>query len=178
MLNLNNDVMSRRYTIRFSENSALHIQEVARLYHVSISTVIKAMTMNSINAITDSEGRCMIASGEVRRESSELSERRDIKKPLHKSSVLEVIAKNYPRLKQLCDVTGLYLVDKEDDFSETILLLTEDEKVSKMSENEVLEYFKYRYNMVRFRSAQEKKVRKEIPYADNIQTKKEADREE
>jgi hypothetical protein len=44
-----------------------------------------------------------------------------------------------------------------------------------MSEKEVLEYFKYKYNMVRFRTAQEKKSRKEIPFADNMQTKKETE---
>ena len=167
--------MSRRFTIRFSENSALHIQNVARLYHVSISTVIKAMTMNSINAILDKDGNYTIADGVCdNAESASLKDRKR-RAPGCKSSVLEIISKNYPKLKQLCEVSGILLADKEDDFEQTILLLTDDEKVSDMSETEVLEYFKYKYNMVRFRTTQEKKSRKEIPLADNMQTKKETE---
>ena len=86
--------MSRRFTIRFSENSALHIQNVARLYHVSISTVIKAMTMNSINAIVDKDGNYTIGDGVCdNAESASLKDRR--RKNLGKSPLF---LKSYQRI--------------------------------------------------------------------------------
>ncbi|MCE5175836.1 MAG: hypothetical protein ABFC90_07335 [Bacteroidales bacterium] len=71
--------------------------------------------------------------------------------------VLEVIAKNYEKLKeeikiekQSIDVPTRNI---DDVFQDTILLIAEDSKVSSFKkETEILEYFKYRYNVMRYRT--------------------------
>lgn len=71
--------------------------------------------------------------------------------------VLKVIANNYERLKdeikvekQSIDVPTRNI---DDVFQDTILLIAEDPKASSFKkETEILEYFKYRYNVMRYRT--------------------------
>lgn len=86
------------------------------------------------------------------------------------------IAHNYDRLKQLCGyrATGLYCSKSyEDVFQDTVLLISQDEKATTLTtEEDLINYFCYRFRMIEFQAINDNKQLKEIPYADYLQTSK------
>jgi len=146
--------MSVKITIRFSENMALRIQELSKMHGKSQSVIIKALILNSLNAIIDKDGNYITSP--------------------NRETVLSLIAKNYARLRDVCNVnsSGIYCSrSKEDIFGDTVLLVSRDEGTSVMTEKELIEHFKYRYNMILYQNVHNEKKRKGVNYADNIQTK-------
>lgn len=147
--------MSRRFTVRFSDHTAMQVEELAGQWNKSVSTIIKCLLLNSLNVITDKDGDYLIT---------------DKRSP----SVFEVMAGCLSRLKQMCisnrtaNYNGRTL---EDVFSETILDVAQDRHAVGMNEEELVRLFAYKYNEHLFRSRQNSKVYKEVPYADNKQTK-------
>ncbi len=95
---------------------------------------------------------------------------------------MDMIARNYNRLKQLCSyrTSGLYYSKSyEDIFQDTILLVSQDEKASTLSsDKELTDYFCYRFRMIEYQAVNDNKQLKEIPYADYLQAHKEEDAEE
>lgn len=93
------------------------------------------------------------------------------------SKVMEVIARNYNLLMQLCNChsQGLFCSKSyEDLFQDTVLFVSQDEKASALStEKELIDYFCYRFRMIKYQAVNDNKQLKEIPYADYIQARKE-----
>lgn len=91
------------------------------------------------------------------------------------SFALEVIAKNYNKLRSLCNSSsrGCYCSKSyEDIFQDTVLYVAHDLSSFNMtSEGEIVELFVYRYKMIEFQTINDNKIMKEVAYADNIQTK-------
>lgn len=98
------------------------------------------------------------------------------------SGVMVVIARNYERLKLLCDnhTHSLFCSKSyEDLFQDTILLVSHDEKASTLSsEEEIIKYFCHRFRMVEFQAINDNKLLKEIPYVDYLQTKEASSEEQ
>lgn len=94
---------------------------------------------------------------------------------------MSVIAHNYNRLKQLCGYrsSGLYCSKSyEDIFQDTVLLVSQDEKASTLSsENELIDYFRYRFRMIEYQAINDNKQLKEMPYADYLQASKNKEEE-
>ncbi|WP_259324214.1 hypothetical protein [Bacteroides thetaiotaomicron] len=102
---------------------------------------------------------------------------RKTKKGKVNGKVMDMIAHNYDKLKQLCGyrTSGLYCSKSyEDIFQDTILFVSQDEKASTLSsDKELMNYFCYRFRMIEYQAINDNKQLKEIPYADYLQTKKE-----
>jgi len=89
--------------------------------------------------------------------------------------VMEVLAGNYDKLKQLCGYrkSGLYCFKSyEDIFEDTILFVAQDKKAASLkSDKEIIDYFCYRYRMIQFQTINDNKQLKEIHYADYLQAR-------
>jgi len=100
---------------------------------------------------------------------------RGIKKGTADNHVMEVLAGNYDKLKQLCGYrkSGLYCSKSyEDIFEDTILFVAQDTKAASLkSDKEIIDYFRYRYRMIQYQTINDGKQLKEIHYADYLQTK-------
>lgn len=94
---------------------------------------------------------------------------------------LDVIAKNYGRLKKLCNYNdrGCYCSKSyEDIFQDTILYVIHDKEASCINnEEEMIRHFCYRYKMIEFQTINDDKELREVKYADYIHAK-ERDQEE
>lgn len=91
---------------------------------------------------------------------------------------LDVISKNYSKLKELCNYNkrGCYCSKSyEDIFQDTILYVIHDDDSLNLNEEEIINHFVYRYNMIEFQTISDNKMMKEVKYADYIQTKEERD---
>lgn len=105
---------------------------------------------------------------------------REIKVKKVNNDIINVIAKNYDRLKELCKYhNDILLCSKtsEDLFQDTILHVSQDPKAVIMSEEELIDYFCYRYKMIKYQAIKDKQQLKEIQYAEYIQTSKKEDEE-
>lgn len=95
--------------------------------------------------------------------------------------ISEMIATNYNRLRDACNVSssGNYAgITKEDIFSETIWYVIHDPKsLLCTSADDFIKHFQYRFRMIEFQITKDANLLKEIPYADHIQTKKEISEE-
>lgn len=95
--------------------------------------------------------------------------------------IMTVIAKNYDHLKQLCSYRdhGLFCSKSHEDlFHDTILFVSQDDKASSLStDEELIDYFCYRFRMIEYQAINDNKLLKEIPYADYLQTSKTAEEE-
>ena len=95
--------------------------------------------------------------------------------------VMAVLADNYNHLKQLCSYRshGLFCSKSyEDLFQDTILFVSQDNKASTLSsEQEIIDYFYYRFRMIEYQATNDHKLLKEIPYADYLQASKETEAE-
>lgn len=89
--------------------------------------------------------------------------------------VLQVIEKNYNKLKLMCNSNkrGCYCSKSyEDIFQDTILYVAHDLSSFNMTrDEEVIELFIYRYKMIEYQTINDHKTMKEIAYADHLQTK-------
>lgn len=91
---------------------------------------------------------------------------------------LDAISKNYSKLKELCNYNkrGCYCSKSyEDIFQDTILYVIHDDDSLNLNEEEIINHFVYRYNMIEFQTISDNKMMKEVKYADYIQTKEERD---
>lgn len=98
--------------------------------------------------------------------------RQRYKDTAHSSRVADVIAKNYAELRQefVKKEYGNYSsMSYEDIFQETVLFVIQDKKAFDLSDDEIIQHFKFRYNMIRFRIIQESK--KTTIYANDSQEK-------
>lgn len=106
---------------------------------------------------------------------------RKVRKGKADSRVMAIIAKNYNRLKLLCGYRnyGLFCSKSyEDLFQDTVLFISQDEKaLTLLSEQELIDYFCYRFRMIEFQTVNDNKLLKEIPYADYLQATKAASTE-
>lgn len=88
---------------------------------------------------------------------------------------LDVIGRNYRKLKALCNSgkNGCYCSKSyEDIFQDTILYVAHDLSSFNMTrDEEVIELFLYRYRMIEFQVINDNKMIKEVAYADYLQTK-------
>ena len=93
--------------------------------------------------------------------------------------VMDVIARNYSKLKELCGYCdyGLYCSKSyEDIFQDTVLYISQDEQAAMLSfDKELIEYFCYRFKMIEYQAINDNKTLKENSYADNKQAQKESD---
>lgn len=91
------------------------------------------------------------------------------------SHALQVIARNYDKLRALCNRSdhGCYCSKSyEDIFQDTILYVAHDLSSFNMTrDEEVIELFLYRYKMIEFQTINDDKMMKEVSYADHLQTK-------
>lgn len=105
--------------------------------------------------------------------------RRYYKNKTHCSKVLKLIADNYYKLRQiLCPVVyGNYSGRSiEDIFSDTILLVSQDDEAVKIeADDELLKYFGYRFRMVEFQTINDSRQAREIAYADYLRLLKDVD---
>lgn len=96
--------------------------------------------------------------------------------------VLEIIGKNYDKLKSLCNYNdrGNYCSKSyEDIFQDTIIYVAHDKDTFTMStEEEIIEHFVFRHKMMEFQTINDDKMLKEIEYADHLQTQAETTKEE
>lgn len=95
----------------------------------------------------------------------------------HSDYVASVLAKHYNGLKQefdTGDAGNFHSMSYSDIFHEAILYVIQDKKAFEMSEDELIEHFKYRYNMIKFQIIQDSKL-KFNTNADNLQAKEETE---
>lgn len=95
----------------------------------------------------------------------------------HSDHVASVLAKHYNSLKQEFDggnIGNFHSMSYSDIFHEAILYVIQDKKAFEMSEDELIEHFKYRYNMIKFQIIQDSKL-KFNTNADNLQAKEETE---
>lgn len=107
---------------------------------------------------------------------------RKVKKGKINQKVLDAIARNYAKLRLLCNCRpyGFYCGKSyEDIFQDTVLYVVQDEHAPAfISEAEIISYFCYRYRMIEYQTINDYKLLKETPYADYLQTRKEEDPQE
>lgn len=103
------------------------------------------------------------------------------KKNKYYPKVAESIGRNYIRLQSLCHYRdfGLYgSRSYEDIFQDTVIYVIQDAEASTLlSDEAIIDHFCHRYRMIEYQTIQDAKQLKEIPYADYIQTQKEATKE-
>lgn len=95
----------------------------------------------------------------------------------HSDHVASVLAKHYKKLKQEFDsgdIGNFHSMSYSDIFQETILYVIQDKRAFEMSEGEIIEHFKYRYNMIKFQIIQDSKL-KFNTNADNLQAETETE---
>ena len=101
---------------------------------------------------------------------------RKLKKGKVDIKVMTMIARNYDYLKSMCvsHGQGLYCSkSKEDLFKDTIVFVSQDEKASSLStDKELIDYFCYRFRMIKYQAINDNKLLKERPYADYLQAPK------
>lgn len=89
---------------------------------------------------------------------------------------LDVIGRNYHRLKAMCNSNGrgCYCSKSyEDIFQDTILYVAHDLSSFNLTrDEEVVELFLYRFKMIEFQTINDNKELKEVTYADHIQAEK------
>lgn len=106
---------------------------------------------------------------------------RKIKRGKVNQYALDVIGKNYNKLKGLCNYNdrGCYCSKSyEDIFQDTILYVIHDEQSFNMhTEEDIINHFIYRYNMITFQAVNDNKMLREVKYADYLQTKEETTEE-
>ena len=95
---------------------------------------------------------------------------------------LDVISKNYERLKSLCNYNdrGCYCSKSyEDIFQDTILYVIHDKESFNMeTEEEIISHFLFRHKMIEFQTINDNKMLKEVKYADYIQAKERGSEED
>lgn len=95
--------------------------------------------------------------------------------------VLQVIGKNYEKLKNICNSNkqGYYCSKSyEDIFQDTILYVAHDLSSFNMTrDEEVIELFLYRYKMIEYQAINDVKTMKEVAYADYLQAKESREEE-
>lgn len=100
---------------------------------------------------------------------------RKVRKGKVNRKALDVISRNYSRLKELCNYNdrGCYCSKSyEDIFQDTILFVVHDsETFNLVTDEEIINHFLYRYKMVEFQTINDNKMLKEVKYADYIQAK-------
>lgn len=98
------------------------------------------------------------------------------------SHALQVIARNYDKLRALCNSSdrGCYCSKSyEDIFQDTILYVVHDLSSFNMTrDEEVIDLFLYRYKMIEFQTINDDKMNKEVAYADHLQTKETGEEED
>lgn len=98
---------------------------------------------------------------------------RKVKRGIVNEAVLTAIARNYKELQRICGYRryGLFCSKSyEDIFQDTILFVSQDEKASSLvTDNEIIEYFQYRFKMIEYQAIQDNKQLREIPYANYLQ---------
>lgn len=103
------------------------------------------------------------------------------KKSKYYPVIAESIGRNYNKLHALCfrHYTGAFASQGYDDiFQDTILCVIQDPESLKCTTDEALiKHFLYRYRMIEFQTIHDAQQLKNIPYADYLQTKEEADQE-
>lgn len=106
---------------------------------------------------------------------------RKLRKGKINDKVMDMVARNYQQLQQLCadHIHGLYCAKSEDDiFHDTIIFVSQDKKASSLlCDRELIGYFCYRYRMILYQNINDDKLLKEIPYADYLQASKETEAE-
>lgn len=93
----------------------------------------------------------------------------------HSDYVASVLAKHYDSLKQEFDdgdTGNFHSMSYSDIFHEAILYVIQDKKAFEMPEDELIEHFKYRYNMIKFQIIQDSKLKFNTD-ANNLQAKEE-----
>jgi hypothetical protein len=90
--------------------------------------------------------------------------------------VANIIAQNYDKLKTRCwhpDTVEYGGLNYDDIFQDTVMYVIGDDKAAACkSDEELLDWFCYRYNMIQFRTIQDYRQSR-IVYADYQQTEKE-----
>jgi hypothetical protein len=159
--------MSVKISFRADDRLTNLIETLAKSFNTNDSTIIKAMTERSLEIFINNSENLM--KGSTLSIKSEPIRDRKRKAYTYSNSVLNLISDNYYKLRAFCGVTKSdnYIGRTEEDiFEDTILIVSSDEESSKMSEKELMDFFKYRYNMVKFRNAQNYKMRMEIPFSE------------
>ena len=90
-------------------------------------------------------------------------------------AVANAIARNYSKLRSMCwhsDTDGYGGISYEDIFQDTVMFVIGDDKAAACkSDDDLIEWFQYRYNMIQFRTIQDYKQSKSI-YANYQQAEK------
>lgn len=106
---------------------------------------------------------------------------RKIRKGKVNKTVMEAVARNYDRLKGMCGagIHGIYGGEVfEDMFQDAVLYVIQDSAaVSLKSDDQIVEHFLYRFNMIKFQRINDDKARREVEYADYKQGKEKEDSE-
>jgi hypothetical protein len=89
------------------------------------------------------------------------------------AEVANMIAESYGLLYELCECHSNKLYEsqsREDVFHETVLYAIHDKNAPK-DRKKFINYFQYKFNMILFQTTRDSHQKKEINYADHIQTK-------
>lgn len=96
-------------------------------------------------------------------------------------TVMQAIARNFERLKQICGYRtfGCYCSQSyEDMFQDTVLVVSMDERAVAMTDAELMDFFAYRFKRTEYQMINDNKMLKEIPYANYLKSKQETDLDE
>ena len=99
---------------------------------------------------------------------------RRTKQGMTHDTVMQAIARNFERLKQVCGYRtfGCYCSQSyEDMFQDTVLVVSMDERAVAMTDAELVDFFAYRFKRTEYQTINDNKMLKEMPYADYIKNK-------
>ena len=85
------------------------------------------------------------------------------------NGVMTLLARNYSKLKNLCgyrDYGCFCSKSYEDIFQDTVIYVSQDKRAVGMPEDELVNYFCFRFKMILFQTINDNKELKEIAYAD------------
>lgn len=149
----------RRINIRIDDRMAMLLDELSGITGASVSLLVRGMLLRIIDELIDKSGKWKIA--------NEKNKERVVN-----HDVINTIARNYYKLKELCRYDhDLLLCSKsyEDLFQDAVLYVSQDEKAVSMPSGELIDYFRYKFNMIKYQALKDNAQLKEIPYADYIQ---------
>lgn len=93
---------------------------------------------------------------------------------------MNILADNYTLLKDRCRIVGDIVwcsKNYEDIFHDTIMYVSQDDKADGLSEEELLDFFCYRFKMLEFQTISDNKLERKVEYADYKKNNKETSEE-
>ncbi|MCI1681427.1 MAG: ribbon-helix-helix domain-containing protein [Bacteroides sp.] len=143
--------------VRIPEELKKKIDQIAGAKGTTVSKLIRDILYSTIQSIEGDEYYY------------DNSHKKRASNKKYNTRIIKMISDNYDRIKREIIQNYVYV---EDVFQDTVLYLTSDKDAMPVkTKGELISLFKRRYNMLMYKSKQEKKERREMPYADYLQAK-------